>query len=90
MASILPVTVGKLPFLRTVPFHDPDRSVWLERVVIKRGFISEAVLAAVPHNVFAVLCPNRVSIIGGKGSQPTHFSAVRPDCVNVEVLVVAV
>jgi hypothetical protein len=34
---ILPVTVGKLPFLRTVRFHDPDRSVWLERVVIKRG-----------------------------------------------------
>ena len=56
-------------------------------MIVKRGFILETVLAAVPHDVLAIVAPDRMSIIGGEGGHPAHVSTVRLNCVDVEVLI---
>ena|SRR5271165_6855826 len=58
--SILPVTIGELLLFRTDNSFQPYGSI------MERGFIFEAVLPAVPHDVRAILAPNRMSIIGEK------------------------
>jgi hypothetical protein len=55
-----PLTIRELPLLRAVRFHDPDRSLWLKRVVVKRGFILETILTPVPHDVLVTLAADRV------------------------------
>ena len=79
------MTVRQQPLVGSVGVHDPEGTVGLEGVVIERGFILEAILAAVPHDVLAVAAPDRVCVSRGIRGQALQIAAVGPDGEDIEM-----
>ena len=58
------MAVADQALVAAVGIHDPVLSIGLEGVVVKRGFVSESVLAAIPHDLLAIVAPYCVGIAG--------------------------
>jgi len=85
--GVFPVAFSELTLSRAVSIHHPNRAVRLKRIIIESRFITEAILSAVPQNIFPVTTPHSMCIVGWKSCQALQIRTIWLYGVNVEVAV---
>src|SRR5262245_64644289 len=81
---VLPPTVRQRALFGAVGVHDKNLTVLLERVVVERRLVAEAVDAAIPHDA-AIPRPDCMTVARAMRGDPEQIGAVRADCKDIEI-----